>query len=187
MLLAPACRAPSESRTDAKASASAGGLAKASASAEGPPLDPAEPGIVARFGRTACYGACPTYNVALREDGQVLYEGIEYTVTAGKAEKRVGPDIVEKVRAAFERADFFHAAAPSGLTVSGSQRGTSEAFLYYAKGGKARRIDLPEGCDATPVGQALVELRSELDTLLETEKWVGTPEERKRFGSGHAH
>ena len=156
-------------------------------SAEGAPLEAAESGVLARYGNGACYGACPVFSVTIYENGKVDFYGTEFTITKGGASKTVSQETLEEIRSAFAKADFIRAEAPVGRTASGSPKtGKSESFLYYAKDGKARRIDLPEGCEASPVAPPLMELRRRLDELVEIEKWIGTAEERKVFGSGYA-
>jgi hypothetical protein len=149
-----------------------------------PALEPAIPGVVAKLGRGACYGACPVYEVTIHEDGRVEYHGSKFVVTEGSAEGRVSSDEVVNLRRAFERARFFEVPPlPRGM----SSAGPSEDFVYYAAAGRGRRLDLPTGCDGTPVEKAVTDLRSELDRIVDIEKWIGTPEARKRFGSGYAH
>ncbi|MFL5511782.1 MAG: DUF6438 domain-containing protein, partial [Gemmatimonadales bacterium] len=65
------------------------------------------PAPVITLERTACFGGCPVYRLAVTSDGVVTYEGEAQVRQLGKAFSRVSPEKVQALLSELERAGYF--------------------------------------------------------------------------------
>lgn len=57
--------------------------------------------------RSACYGTCPSYKVALREDGTVTYEGRDFVRVKGTRTWKIDPGAVAALASEMQQAGYF--------------------------------------------------------------------------------
>ena len=57
--------------------------------------------------RSACYGMCPSYKVALREDGTVTYEGRDFVRVKGTRTWKIDPGAVAALASEMQQAGYF--------------------------------------------------------------------------------
>jgi hypothetical protein len=121
--------------------------------------------VVATMVREACLDDCPVYTVTLYRDGVVEYHGKYHVAKTGRHVGKVDPAVVANVEAVLERAAF--ARVPD----------YSQADCYDLPGVKltyrGRTLDHYHGDRAAPM--ELYVLEHELDELIGTARWVGTP------------
>lgn len=98
--------------------------------------------------RTGCYGMCSTYEIEIRGDGTVLYNGQAFVGTTGKRKLQISRGSLRKLVDTFRRADYFSLASgyASGVTdmptcvTSISFDGVSKSVLDYV----GRDVGMPE-------------------------------------------
>lgn len=123
--------------------------------------------------RMRCYGTCPAYNVTLKSDGSVRYEGIANVATQSVREWRVPPDSATMV---FRYADSVRFADLPERYEFGAPGCTPYIAEYAAfvitvtATGQSRRVHADEGCANVPA--TLLALRSLIDRTTGVERAV---------------
>ena len=136
----------------------------------------AAPARVVSLSRSVCFGLCPAYEITLYDDGTVQYEGKDYVKTVGRKTAAIDAAAIAKVK---------RAIADSGIRKLDAhccdcQEWTDHptAVIGFDAGGQWTTIVDYHGCTKTP--RMVRELEETLDTLLGTESFIGTLEERTR-------
>jgi Domain of unknown function (DUF6438) len=136
----------------------------------------AAPARIVSLSRTVCFGMCPVYEVTLYEDGTLEYEGKEYVRVVGRKTTTINRATIAKVT---------QAIVASGIQKLGAhccdcQEMTDHpsAVIGFQSDGRWTTIVDDHGCTKTP--PAVRELEETLDTLLGTERFIGTLEERQK-------
>jgi ankyrin repeat protein len=57
--------------------------------------------------RSACYGRCPAYSVAVQGDGLVTFRGGSFVLITGTHHGQIAPEAVKNLLGAFRQADYF--------------------------------------------------------------------------------
>lgn len=173
---------PTVSKDSAEARVSATPIDHVSPPPSSTPMEHVVPGEVLEMERTMCYGTCPAYKLTVFEDGRVVYEGRDFVVTKGNAEKNIDAASLEKLRDAFRAAGYLGLGDYTYDAKLDPTDGPS-TNLYYAEGGRAHRLGHYAGSHRAP--KKLDVLESEIDRILDTDKWIGTPAERNKMTFGH--
>ncbi|MFO0611792.1 MAG: DUF6438 domain-containing protein [Polyangiaceae bacterium] len=142
------------------------------------PGEPAIAGELLEMHRAACYGTCPVYTVTVFDDGRVVYEGTDFVMTKGKAEKTIDAATIAKLRDAFHAVDWFNLGQYAYDSSKDPTDGPSTE-LYFGENGRGHRVEHYRSSLRAPAG--LRDLESKIDALLETEKWIGTAAERSKM------
>lgn len=121
------------------------------------PAPEPDPRAWIRLHRTACYGPCPVYVVTLYDDGEVVWEGLEFVNRIGPAHSRISGKTVQRLIERFEDMDldgvpedhpgYGRCATDSASSVieSSSPRATRKATHYYGcRGAKLAALGLFE-------------------------------------------
>jgi hypothetical protein len=121
--------------------------------------------------RTACFGMCPVYGVAVFEDGSVVFLGVRYVAEPGVHTTSVDPDQVEFL--AMQTADFGYFEWDDEYTdMPVTDQPTAITTLRWDD--EYKQITRYDGDPNAPVG--LVRFENRIDALVNVEQWVGTPE-----------
>jgi hypothetical protein len=123
--------------------------------------------------RSGCYGRCPTYEIEIRGDGTVLYDGKENVATKGRHTARITHASLVKLVEVFRKADYFSLANSyvSGVTdnptyvSSISFDGVSKSVLDYV----GRDVGMPP---------SVSDVEGAIDHLSGAYKWVGREREQ---------
>ena len=99
--------------------------------------------------RSGCYGMCSTYEIEIRGDGTVLYDGQAFVGATGKRKVQISHASLVMLVDTFRGADYFSLASGyvSGVTdvptyvSSISFDGVSKSVLDYA----GREVGMPAG------------------------------------------
>jgi len=117
--------------------------------------------------RSACFGECPIYRVAVRGDGTVDYDGEDFVAVAGKHRAKVPVAVMMQLVEEFRKARFFSLLPryASQVTDAASTK-IGIAFDGYA----AEVLDYV----GEPVGMPSVvrKLEAEVDRALDTGRWT---------------
>ena len=132
--------------------------------------------ILATLERTACYGICPSYEVTVRTDGTVEYEGRRFVKVRGHQLGKLNPRQLAELRAAFSDAKFF---ALEDRFACYEATDNPSAIVTFRSGDKVRTLRHYYGCLSAPKTMATLERK--IDEIAGTEKWVGTQEERENL------
>jgi hypothetical protein len=97
--------------------------------------------------RTACFGECPVYRIAVSPAGRVTYEGSANVRRIGTANAQIAADSVNALLVELERAG------------------------YFTFKGRTKRIEHDYGCAGVP--GALTVLEKRIDEVLGSEQWTG--------------
>jgi hypothetical protein len=118
--------------------------------------------------RTPCYGPCPVYRVTVLGTGEVEYFGEAHVDKAGKHRWRITRRRLQRLAAAFERANYLHLEddytsrevtdAPGCLISLEYDDGCSKSIFHY------------HGHPAAP--DALTELEDEIDRITGVERYT---------------
>ena len=57
--------------------------------------------------RTACFGTCTVYTLAIKNDGSVVYEGKEFVKVKGRAEATISKEKIGELISEFWKIDYF--------------------------------------------------------------------------------
>jgi hypothetical protein len=121
--------------------------------------------------RTACFGMCPVYGLAVFEDGTAVYLGVRHVAESGVRTTQVEPDQVEFL--AMQMADFGYFEWEDEYT---DQPMTDQpsAITTLNWEDQVKTINRYDGDPNAPVG--LVRFEDRIDRLVNVAQWVGTPE-----------
>jgi hypothetical protein len=153
-------------------------LACAPRNAAPPPADnaatAAQDDAVITLERTACFGGCPVYRIAVSAAGNLTYEGRANVRRLGAATGQVPPARVQALLSELDRAGYFSfagrytSAEPTcGRYVTDSPSAITSVRLR----GRTKRIEHDYGCGAAP--GALVVLERRIDEVLGSSQWTG--------------
>lgn len=128
--------------------------------------------------RTGCYGPCPVYSIALHDDGRVVYQGRAFVKLVGEVKGQTERSTIDILRRDIRR---------SGLMALGKDccdcydiTDHPGANIRYDFGlGERGSIDHHHGCEAAPAWLGMLEDR--IDEVLQSKRFIGTPEERYRL------
>jgi hypothetical protein len=124
--------------------------------------------------RTACFGTCPVYRLAVTPDGTVTYEGRANVRQLGRATGQVSPGAVEALLGELERAGYFSFADRYTAAERACGRYVTDlpsAIISVSYRGRAKRIVHDQGCGSAP--GALTLLARRVDEVLRSERWTG--------------
>lgn len=123
--------------------------------------------IVIQLSRSRCFGSCPDYQVSIRGDGQVDYDGRHYVAVTGHASRRIAPKRVRELYRRFLRANFFQFA--NDYTSRISDIPTVELSVFDGEHWKHVRDHAGHLGDMPAV---VTELEDLVDDVAGTSEWV---------------
>jgi hypothetical protein len=129
--------------------------------------------------RTACFGTCPVYKLAIKSDGTVEFRGMRIrdnrVVFDDLKNGKIRPEQLKTLIAAFKAADYWsfkdqyefgskdcveswtdHPSAITSLTIDGR----SKSVTHY------------HGCTGVPRLKTLTELENKIDEVVNTKQWL---------------
>jgi len=139
---------------------------------------------VVSLARISCYGWCPEYSVRLYDDGLLAYEGKHFVRTIGHAELRVRAQTLDAVRRLVTSSDL-DSLKPGCCDCYEVTDQPAVSIGYDSGDGQHHVVEHYAGCSQAPAW--LGPLEEEIDRILETDRLIGTKDERDRqFGRGRA-
>ena len=128
--------------------------------------------LVVTMERTPCFGTCPVYQLTIRGDGSVAYQGEMFVAVEGAQTAAISAEQIQALVTAIEAADFFSLAddysAPAtdlpSTIISVTFNGQSKQVNHYGVCGLA-------DIDAAPKG--LCDLEKTIDDVTDAAQWVG--------------
>ncbi len=140
-----------------------------------PPPGRNEP--LATLERTACFGTCPVYKVAIFRDGTVEYKGERFVKTQGRATGHIGAEQLAELQELFQQSGYLQfndsyerqdvTDLPSAFTSYSPAPDQTKSVRHYLGDFSAPR--------------ALFDVEEGIDRIVNIEQWIGTPEERQNM------
>lgn len=124
--------------------------------------------------RTACFGSCPVYRIAVSPGGMVTFEGRANVRHPGTASAQIPPDTVEALLRELEQAGYFtfaHRYALSEPTCRRHSTDSPTAISSATYKGRSQRIEHDYGCGGVPGALTVMEKR--IDEVLGSGRWTG--------------
>jgi hypothetical protein len=124
--------------------------------------------------RTACFGGCPVYRLAVSATGDLTYEGRANVRRLGPATGQVPPAQIQALLSELDRAGYFSFASryTSAEPACGRYVTDSPSVITSVRlRGKTKRIEHDYGCGSAP--GALVVLERRIDEVLGSSRWTG--------------
>lgn len=128
--------------------------------------------------RTYCFGSCPAYKLTINSQGEVDFEGKEYTKKIGSAKSKIKREKVRQLIREFEKADFFSfrgryddfdvcevyaTDSPSEIISIRINGKNKEVYHYFGCGGKKVMEEL----------EPLINLGEKIDLITNSKRWIG--------------
>jgi Domain of unknown function (DUF6438) len=124
--------------------------------------------------RTACFGRCPVYRIAVSPTGAVSYEGTANVRHIGAATGQIPADRVTALVSELERADYFSFVdryTSTELTCGRYATDLPTVITSVTLRGRTKRIEHDYGCGGVP--GALVVLERRIDEVLGSAQFTG--------------
>jgi hypothetical protein len=136
-------------------------------------------GVVVVMERPRCYGECPVYEVEIRGDGTVRYDGFMFVKVKGTQCTKVAPEKVRGLVAEFEAARFLSMRDEFSQNGCDNRRTCPSGFFYDSPNavltltlrGATHRVEHNLGCSCAPA--ALFKIEQHIDQLAGVRRWVG--------------
>ena len=132
--------------------------------------------------RTNCYGTCPVYSLKINSDGKVEFEGVNYTVTKGKAKGQITNEKVNELISEINKSNFFSFEddySQNAKTCSSSSTDCPSVILTIKYDEKEKTIKHYNCCFVNSLLskenalQPLTDLENKIDEIVETKRWIG--------------
>ncbi len=130
--------------------------------------------------RTACLGHCPVYELNIKPDGKVIFEGIQDTKVKGKTESNLSKEKTNQLISEIENAgffllkDFYDKGSGNCPTIATDNPTVTLSIKFNEKG---KVITHYLGCIEEPLKmeifpQKLYNLENKIDQIVETKRWI---------------
>jgi hypothetical protein len=128
--------------------------------------------------RTACFGTCAVYKLAIWEDGRVQYIGKEHVKLRGSLPGKLSAAEVEALRKVFRDAKYLDLGGGYDCF---EMTDHSWANTSFRDGARHHEIRHYFGCKSKKGIEALTRLENKIDEAVHIEQWIGTAEERDKM------
>jgi len=125
--------------------------------------------------RTACFGACPMYNLTIAADGVVTFNGRQYTKTKGIARGQISTNDFRQLVAEFEKIDYLSLPdnySPGTPVCPQMITDMPSANTSIRLNGKTKSVSHYHGCGDSGALAKLTTLERRIDEVAGTEKWI---------------
>lgn len=130
--------------------------------------------------RTGCFAganACPTYELTVKADGAVVFEGIDVTEVKGRVEDKISVEKVKQLIAEFRKADYFNLENSYDYeNCPSTSTDQPDAITSIKINGKQKKVRHYLGCkgkEAEIFPARLTGLEKKIDEIVETKRWIG--------------
>ena len=131
-------------------------------------------GPVISLERTACFGGCPVYRIAVSREGLITYEGSANVRRVGTATAQISEDRLHALLNELEQAGYFTFASRYAVSEPTCRRYTTDSPTTISSAtfkGRTKRIEHDYGCGGVP--GALRVMESRIDEVLGSGRWTG--------------
>src|SRR6185312_15457781 len=124
--------------------------------------------------RYACFGTCPVYTLTIHDDGRFEYHGARFVKLEGDISGFLTLGQVKRLERAFADAGYFTLA---DRYIEERLTDMPTAITSYRQGNRVKSVEHYYGDDHVPA--ALGKLEDQIDDIVGTDRWIGTPKERE--------
>lgn len=117
---------------------------------------------VIEMNTTPCFGACPVYDITIKGDGTVLYDGKQYAHREGKHTKQLTKVETKDLFDAFVAANFFEFEDKYTSNISD----LSTTYISFTHDGQTKKIE-----DYYGAPDALDNLENKIIALAKSDGW----------------
>ncbi len=138
--------------------------------------------IVIRLERSACYGSCPVYKLAIYGDGRVEYAGETNVKLKGTKQAAIDAGDFKNLVSEFAKANYFSTDQYTEKNCSCSfctDMPTVTTTIQVR--GSTHRVEHYYGCTCAP--KTLWALEQAIDKIVRTEQWTGDVSKQGPFGT----
>jgi Domain of unknown function (DUF6438) len=128
--------------------------------------------------QTACYGECPVFQVGVKKDGTVVFEGIEYVASKGLHTKTLSKEKLDQIEIALKSAKFtsFRSNLDTGTWGCISYKTDHSRIIIEASINNKRKAVLTYlGCNSKQVDD-VIDLSKKIETIIGLSEWVEVKE-----------
>lgn len=133
-----------------------------------------------RLERTGCWKTCPVYKLTVQSNGEVLFEGINFTKTKGKAEGKLNENQINQLIDEINKADFFSLKDSYMNMSDGCPSYATDSptiTLFVTLNSREKTIVNNLGCSETgdtfkPFPSQLYNLENKIDEIVGTKRWI---------------
>jgi hypothetical protein len=125
--------------------------------------------------RTACFGTCPMYQLTIKSDGSVTFEGKRFTKTTGTATGKISQSDFRALVSEFEKINYFSlpdAYTPGTKECLRMRTDMPSANTSIRLNGRAKSVAHYYGCDTEGGLTKLTALETRIDEVAGTQKWI---------------
>jgi hypothetical protein len=116
--------------------------------------------------RSACFGSCPEYTVAISTAG-IVFDGVKFVVAPGEHRETVSPDAVRKLAGKYVAADFY---SMDNVYAAGMIDVASDVISIEIDGKKKEVRDTLGSRAGMP--EVILDLEEAADAFARTNRWV---------------
>jgi len=125
--------------------------------------------------RGVCFGTCPAYKLTIKSDGNVTFEGHQFTKTKGTATGKISASDFRKLVTEFEKIDYFSlldAYTPGTKQCPQAATDMPSAETSLRLNGKTKSVSHYYGCGNSGALAKLTELENKIDEVAGSQKWI---------------
>jgi len=125
--------------------------------------------------RTVCFGTCPIYSVTIASDGQVTFEGRQYTKVTGIARGKISQKKFRQLVTQFQQMDYFSLPndfSPGTKVCPQMVTDMPSAITSIRLKGKSKTVSHYHGCGNSGALAQLTALENKIDEVAETQRWI---------------
>jgi hypothetical protein len=130
--------------------------------------------LLATLERTACFGECPIYKLAVYRDGVVEYNGERFVKRAGKLTAQLSTREVEALEQLFNDHRYLDLRDTYTKYNVTDMPSVNTSYVYAPGQTKAIKHYLGDGSAPSE----LTEVEDAFDRIVHSERWIGTEDER---------
>ena len=119
--------------------------------------------VVIKLERTACFGACPVYNVTIDARGNVTYNGTQFVRIAGRQTDRIPVSRVGALLETIDRIGFFELNDKYRQLITD----LPTTFVTVTRGGRTKVIE-----DYFGAPTSLKDFERQIDEAAQTARWI---------------
>lgn len=128
--------------------------------------------------QTACHGECPVYQVEVKKDGAVIFEGIKYVEAKGTQTKTLSREMLDQIELALKSAKFtgFKSNLDRGAWgCLGYQTDHSSIIIEASINNKRKAALTYLGCNSKQVDD-VIDLSKKIEAIIDLSEWVEVKE-----------
>jgi Domain of unknown function (DUF6438) len=128
--------------------------------------------------KTACHGECPVYQVGVKKDGTVVFEGIEYVASEGTHTKMLSKEELDQIELVLKSAKFtsFRSNLDTGAWGCISYKTDHSRIIIEASTNNKRKVVLTYlGCNSKQVDD-VIDLSKKINAIIGLSEWVEVKE-----------